>query len=77
MKNNNLGVNTRYRLCGRNGKQKMKKQRANRGFCSGDLWDMDSYLLELIPAGVCRYHAYLSCDERASQSSGRPDANLR
>ena len=57
MKNNNLGVNTRYRLCGRNGKQKMKKQRANLGFCSGDLWDMDSYLLELIPAMLREFAA--------------------
>ena len=57
MKNNNLGINTRYRLCDRNRKQKMKKQRANLGFCSGDLWDMDSYLLELLPAMLREFAA--------------------
>ena len=50
MKNHSLNVSSRYRLSKRAGKQLMKKQRATKGYCVGDLWNMDDYLLDLIPA---------------------------
>lgn len=50
MQNNHLSIRKRYRLSPRSARQKMKKQRENFGFCCGDVWNMDTYLLELIPS---------------------------
>ena len=48
--NVSLNVSSRYRLSKRTHKQRMKKQRTTKGYCDGDLWDMDTYLLDLLPA---------------------------
>lgn len=45
-----LNVDSRYRLSNRKTRAKFKKQRSVKGFCDGDVWDMYSYLLTLIPA---------------------------
>ena len=45
-----LNVDSRYRLSNRKTRAKFKKQRSVKGFCDGDVWDMDSYLLTIIPA---------------------------
>lgn len=45
-----LNVDFRYHLSNRKTRSKFKKQRSVKGFCDGDVWDMDSYLLTLIPA---------------------------
>lgn len=45
-----LNVSSRYRLSPRDRKQHMKKQRTTKGYCDGDLWDMDTYLLDLLPS---------------------------
>lgn len=43
-----LNVDSRYRLSNRKTRAKFKKQRNVKGFCDGDVWNMDSYLLTLI-----------------------------
>lgn len=53
MKNNSLAVSRMYRRMRSNKESRLKKykrQRINRGFCDGDVWNMDSYLTSLIPA---------------------------
>lgn len=45
-----LNVDFRYHLSNRKTRSKFKKQRSVKGFCDGDVWDMNSYLLTLIPA---------------------------
>lgn len=46
----NLNVDSRYKNHDHKKRAKMKKQRAVQGYCDADVWNLDSYLLDLIPS---------------------------
>jgi len=52
MKPNQLNVSTYHKYV--NHPNKMKKQRIECGFCDADWWNMDDYLIKLLPAMLRR-----------------------
>lgn len=62
MARNPLDVREKWR--GRNLIRKLSRQRIRKGFASSDVWDMDSYLLFLLPAML---------KELADMATGYPD----